>query len=83
MNKGLFVAAESSALGDILKFFFFEKDRDDLFFDAGGADHCPGKFLCDPAFLFNREAFFAFHNNNGHGDTFQKELIRMLLTACG
>jgi hypothetical protein len=65
----LFVAAEPSALIDIPGLFLFEEDRDEFFFETRGADQCPGKFPCDPAFLFDRETFAAFQNDDGQGDT--------------
>ena len=68
----LFVAAEYSALPDVLKLFFLDHDGHQFLSGTGNRDHGLGELLHNPALLVACQAFSLFKYDDGHKYTFRR-----------
>lgn len=71
-ENGSRVAAEFSALADVLRFFLFDQDGYQFLFHTGNGDECLGKLLNNPPFLVARETLFLFEYDNRHEYTTER-----------
>ena len=68
----LLVAAENSALADVLELFFLDHDGYQFLSGTGNSDHGLGELLHNPALLVAGQAFSLSEYDDGHDCTFRR-----------